>query len=445
MANPKQTRSKEENYPGQVSKKVFQPVRSKNNSTELFIDGPEILSMLLDQIKKTKHFIHVQVMLFYSDDAGFKIAKALADRVEEGVEVRVMSDSEMSTIVRAIEKYRSSGTSNFDALKKLFSDTGVKFVSSDEETYWFPKWDEKREKLKEKGVPEEFLEMQDMIQDGISWDLNVFDHRKLMVFDGESAVVTGSNIGNKYLYDHEPAPEDKKDGHFWHDGAVLIHGPCASVLNKHFASKWMVRGGDVFDYTKHFRSKEEYGEDTCTVYEFFPGMKENHIRNWYLEKVKTCKGDLIIENPYINDGEFWDILSRLDKEQAEKITVINPYGAEGNDYVQNVSAIKCRMWKPFKNGINFYAYNKRMTHWKIALYEETSEVFIGSYNLNHRSALHDFEMNVLIESPELAGKVKEMLKNDMEDSKRITELKEFHEHPRLHASCLLLDITEYFE
>ena len=86
-----------------------------------------------------------------------------------------------------------------------------------------------------------------------------------------------------------------------------------------------------------------------------------------------------------------------------------------------------------------------MTHWKVALDIASSEVFLGSYNLNHRSALHDFEVNVLVESPQLAEKVKAMLKAGIPESVKITNADEFYEHPTRHPSCLLLDATDYFE
>ena len=63
-------------------------------------------------------------MLFYSDTAGFKIARALAAKAKEGVEVRVMSDYQMSFVVRTIEKVRSSGTSNFSDLKDILQKSG---------------------------------------------------------------------------------------------------------------------------------------------------------------------------------------------------------------------------------------------------------------------------------------------------------------------------------
>lgn len=174
-------------------------------------------------------------------------------------------------------------------------------------------------------------------------------------------------------------------------------------------------------------------------------MKENHIRNYYLRKIRECKGQFIIQNPYVNDDLFWQELSQLDGEQARKIILINPYKAKGNDYAQNASTIQCNMWEPFQRGVSFYSYSHRMTHWKLALDVAEGEVFLGSYNLNHRSALHDFELNILVKSPQLANRVMTIMKKDLSQSTMITDADEFYQHPDRHPSCLLLKATEYFE
>lgn len=51
----------------------------------------------------------------------------------------------------------------------------------------------------------------------------------------------------------------------------------------------------------------------------------------------------------------------------------------------------------------------------------------------------------LVESGNLSTQVYEMLQQDLSNSFRITTEGEFHQIPELHASCLLLDATNYFE
>lgn len=86
-----------------------------------------------------------------------------------------------------------------------------------------------------------------------------------------------------------------------------------------------------------------------------------------------------------------------------------------------------------------------MTHWRLALDVEESEVFLESYNFNHRSALHDFELNILVQSQQLSEIVSEMLSSDISQSIKITDASELYDHPGRHPSCLLLKATEYFE
>jgi cardiolipin synthase len=104
------------------------------------------------------------------------------------------------------------------------------------------------------------------------------------------------------------------------------------------------------------------------------------------------------------------------------------------------------MYKPFQNGVSFYDYSKtgRFSHWKIAYDKLADCVFHGSYNLNTRSASHDFEVGLLVKSKPFANKVKAMIEYDLNQSEKITDAKAFHKYPQLHLSHYLNDLTKYF-
>lgn len=103
------------------------------------------------------------------------------------------------------------------------------------------------------------------------------------------------------------------------------------------------------------------------------------------------------------------------------------------------------MWEPFLRGVSFYDYSKVMSHWKIALDVDSEEIFYGSYNLNCRSALHDFELNVAVKNSQLAAKVKGILEADIVDSIKINSKKEFYKYPKLHISCYKEDSLGFFQ
>ena len=63
-----------------------------------------------------------------------------------------------------MEKFLSEGTSDFSKLKDFMLHFGVKFVASDKEAYKPDSWDKVRENLLARGVPDEFVAMQGVVQ-----------------------------------------------------------------------------------------------------------------------------------------------------------------------------------------------------------------------------------------------------------------------------------------
>jgi cardiolipin synthase A/B len=425
------------------------PMPVPGNQAEVFVDGPRCLAMILAEIAKAQHYIHLQMMLFFSDGVGCEIAKALARKAQEGVSVRVMADGDVtaSGYLGSLGA-DSSGDADFSKVSRLIEEAGGKVIDTREESYWEWEWGDKRDSLRDAGVPEEFLAIQDLVQDDVQANWNVTDHRKFIVIDGVTSIVGSLNIGRNYLYTNpltqNGLPADRKQ---WHDGCLRLRGPISSALNKHFASTWMVRGGDVFDFTEHHRSQQVYGTDLCTPFVSFPGNPTNPIRDYFINLVRYAEGPITIENPYIIDQTFWKTLATLDEEQGGKISLINSISGEVNDHPSSETSIKCNMWGPFKRGVSLYDYARgylRMSHWKIAVDAATSTVMHGSYNLNYRSALHDFELCVLVQSATLAAKVGEILQADKNISTRISDIEEFYEQPGEVTECLLLEVIDWF-
>ncbi|MCI0407832.1 MAG: phospholipase D-like domain-containing protein, partial [Acidobacteria bacterium] len=224
----------------------------------------------------------------------------------------------------------------------------------------------------------------------------------------------------------------------WHDGFLVLEGPVASELNKQFAAAWFVRGGDLFDHTEHFRqSGRVFGTDVCTVLVSFPGNPQNVIQSRFLELIRYSIGDTIIENPYVIDRGFWELLAGLDSKRAERTILINPFSSEDGDFPFRVASIKCNMWRPHGKGVRVYDYARglRSSHYKILLDAGTNTVLHGSYNINNRSAEHDFELCVLVHSETLARQVGEILQLDKDVSRRVEQRSEHFRHPDTHLPC----------
>jgi cardiolipin synthase len=73
-----------------------------------------------------------------------------------------------------------------------------------------------------------------------------------------------------------------------------------------------------------------------------------------------------------------------------------------------------------KYGVEVYEYSPRVLHAKMMLVDETA--WIGSSNLNHRSLLHDTELDVVLKSAHIIDKLENCFRADFRLSRRIDRL-----------------------
>ncbi|MBP2000205.1 cardiolipin synthase [Paenibacillus shirakamiensis] len=434
--------------------RVLMPFTTKNNRVDAYVNGPDCLHVILDEIHKAKRYIHMSVMLFFNDRSGNQITQALLDALHRGVQVRLM----VNTTVTAIGYGKNLKNGNFTRMSEPLKSAGAQIMNTFESCYSNKEWAAKREELKAKGVSEANLIVQDYIQKEITTGLNVINHRKFIVIDGISAIIGSINVGDQYLFDtpllleEESAENGMKLGipsraKEWHDGCFRIQGAAAQSLNEVFSVQWSVLDGDLFDTKDSFYHPQvdlNFGEEECTVFASFPGNPVNLIQQYYLSLISYAASDVIIVNPYLIDKAFWDRLKSLDEVQSQHITICNPLRV--NDHPTNKSAVRGNMYEPFHKGVAYYDYSKtkRFSHWKINYDKYADSIFHGSYNMNERSACHDFEVGILVKGKAFAQKVKRMIDYDLSVSEHIKDSKEFFKHPSLHISTYFNRLTSYF-
>jgi cardiolipin synthase len=410
--------------------------------------------MIVEEINKAEHYIHMSMMLFFNDRSGGRIAQALLDALNRGVVVRLMVDYGITAF--GYEKNLKVG--DFQSIADKLKEAGGKLINTFSTCYTQAEWPEKRAELASQGVPENSLCLQDYVQKAATTGLNVVNHRKFIVIDGITSVLGSINVGDQYLFDtpiRTPGLE-QVDGRplgipskqeEWHDGCFRIQGAAAQSLNHIFVFQWTVLGGDVFDPGDSFYNYEgdlNFGEAECTIFASFPGNPVNVIQQYYLSLITYASDETIIVNPYLIDQAFWDRLKSLPAEQARHLSICNPLFV--NDHPTNHAAVRSNMYEPFRQGISFYDYShtERFSHWKITYDKRSGCVFHGSYNINERSACHDFELGVLVKSKPFADKVRTMIDYDLKVSRKVTDEGEFFKHPNLHPSTFLNKMTNFF-
>jgi len=149
---------------------------------------------------------------------------------------------------------------------------------------------------------------------------------------------------------------------------------------------------------------------------------------YHTDLIQFCKDEIIIENPYIISEKWWHTLHHVKSEQNQKMQIIT--SLKDSDHPAVIPTFNANAHKPCSRGVRFYDYTECgvFSHWKIAVDCNAKTVFHGSSNLNTRSATHDFEVDILVKSPQIFDKVKEILEYDIASGRLIknTELSKSH-------------------
>jgi len=173
------------------------------NSFEIITSGLRKRELLLEDIRKAKHFIHLEYFRFGNDEAGREVRDLLYQKVAEGVEVCYLNNN---MIGRFIPR------SYFRDMQRH----GINVVPYTHIRMGFRQW---------------------------LMRINCQNHRKILVVDGQVAYVGGMNLNDHYFYQ-------------WRDTHLRVTGPLIARLQASFMDSWIGSGGTFRHPLNEYISKD---------------------------------------------------------------------------------------------------------------------------------------------------------------------------------------------
>ena len=159
-------------------------------------DGVRAYEVLLGEILQAKRTIRIVTFVVGNDETGLRLIEALSRRAREGIEVRLLVDDLL----------------RFEAPRAPLA--GLKAAG---------------------GRVERFMPLLHVPFRG---QANLRNHRKIAVFDGERAIVGGTNLAAEYM---GPTPRAER----WRDLSILIVGQAVATLDAIFRADWEFASGEV--------------------------------------------------------------------------------------------------------------------------------------------------------------------------------------------------------
>lgn len=320
-----------------LSERVVSTSLLPGNTVLPLENGEEAYPAMLCAIDGARSSVHLSTYIFDGDDTGKRFIMALSRAADRGVEVRVIVDS-------LGEKYSRP------TARELLKGSGVQF--------------------------RRFLPLRP------GGYLNLRNHRKILVVDGEIGFTGGMNIGSRHMV--TTPPPVVKDLHF------RVAGPVVADLQRTFLEDWHFAKGERLNAPRYFPELLPVGSALARAVSDGPD-KDFRKLNWIILGALSCaRRTVTIVTPYfIPDRPLISALITAALRGVE-ITLVLP---ELNNLPYVNWACRSYLWELLKQGVRIYAQPPPFVHTKYMVVDRSWSL-IGSANLDPRSLRLNFEFNL---------------------------------------------------
>ena len=207
--------------------------------------------------------------------------------------------------------------------------------------------------------------------------LNRGFHRKVTIIDGNSAWVSSLNVTDVHL-------REVHGEQAWRDIGVRLQGREVLLLSQAFERTFFRRN------SPRNRNLEKHGLVNLND-SFWLRRKMNFLLR---KRIKSARHRIWIQNPYFlpERSLLWALC--LQARRGRDVRIMIPEKSDHEvirwmNYGILVKLLKC--------GATVWQFRPAFAHKKVLLID--ASVSIGSTNLNHRSFLHDLEVEVILSQP----------------------------------------------
>lgn len=353
---------------------------TRGNRLELLIDGEETFDNIFETIRSAKRHLCVNFFIVKSDALGIRFQQALIERARAGVRVFFLFDEFGS--YKLPRRY----------LRELKA-AGVECHSFGVNRFWWSRL-----------------------------QLNFRNHRKIVLADGEVALIGGLNVGDEYL---------GRDARFggWRDTHLAMRGPVVQAVQLVFLEDWFWASNSMPELDWETRL-----EETDQIAAVIPTGPADPADSWQLvvaEAANTSRQRLWIASPYFVPDE--GVLTALQAAAIRGVDVRILIPERADHLLVWLSAFSY-FEESIPYGVRIFRYQRGFLHQKVMLVDHRLAA-VGSANLDNRSFRLNFEITGFSPDPAFVDEVARMLEADFEASVE-ARVEDFSAKPFLfRAAC----------
>lgn len=348
----------------------------RNNSVEIFTDGRSKFNRMKDDIRNARDFIFIQYYIYSDDRIGNEITELLAEKVRQGVRVKVLYDhvGSFSTKNRFFARMRSLGIDSHPFFRVTFR----------------------------------------KLANRINWR----NHRKIAVIDGKVGYIGGMNIADRYI-DVSP------DRRIWRDTHLRVEGPVIESMMYSFAVDWNFLRPDADVQPITMMKYDEPGDVDMQLVSSGPIDKWNNLVICFQHAIASARKRIYIQTPYFLPT---DALLKALQGAALSGVDVRIMIPEKTDSILLGYGSRSYIDDCLKAGVKIYLFTPGMLHAKTMVIDDDF-VTTGSVNFDFRSFENNFEANLLIYSESVNRRMRDIFFRDLSSCRKLT-LSRWRSRPR---------------
>jgi cardiolipin synthase len=359
-------------YALMLKKLLPESIPLRGNHIELLEDGTKAYPRMLEEISAAKTSIHLQSFIIMDDPVGRKIFELLEKKAGEGVRVRVI--------------YDKLGSLKAGIKSTLFN-------------------------IKNPNIKIKSFSLLNLTR---PWVVQLRNHRKLIVIDGEKAFVGGINIScdNDYRFSRA----DK----YIHDLHCFIKGPVVGEFQFSFLNDWFYVSGEPLDdlfREEDFPSIRACGDAVIRIVNSGPGQTYAGTEKIFTTAAASAEKYIWIMTPYfVPDPSFWKMLCATAVKGVE-IRLIIP---EKNNHWYVQFATRSLYAPLIKAGVRIFEKKGPFSHVKAMLVDGDWAV-MGSSNYDVRSFKLNYELDFIVSKGSFLNDIHSQFLKEFSRSREISQ------------------------
>jgi cardiolipin synthase len=358
---------------------------SRASEVQLLSKDEHAMRRLEEAIQAARHTIWVEYYIVRNDETGRRFMDLLASQAARGIEVRLLYDAFGSWWInsRRVRAIREAG-----------------------------------------GRVEAFLPLNPLRR---RWSVNLRNHRKIVVVDGELGFTGGMNIGDEYS-----GRARRKGLKGFRDTHLELRGSAVTDLARVFAEDW------VFATHEHLSVPENSAAPTrsgprVSIVPSGPDQEHNATELVYFACVNAARKRLWLSSPYLLPDDTMLRALVAAALRGVDVRIVAPRRA---DVLVATLAARATYPEFHRAGVRIFEYLPTMMHAKTLLVDD-SLALVGSANVDVRSFALNFELSALIEDEPFAGELGRQFEEDMQSSREYTRSSESFPQRVLHGVARL--------